>query len=39
MFLSHTFRYPNNVTALLFFQLQVAVENSKVELLQESINI
>lgn len=39
VFLSHTFTYPNNVSAFLFLQLQVGVEDTKVELLKECIDI
>lgn len=39
MFLCNTLRYPDNVTAFLFLQLQVCIEHSKVELLNECIHI
>ena len=39
MFLCNTFRYPDNVTAFLFLQLQICIEHSKVELLNECIHI
>ena len=39
VFLSDTFRDPNNVTTFLFLQFQIGIENSKVKLLHECVNI
>lgn len=39
MFLGHTLTDPYDVPALLFLQLEVWIEHSKMELLQESKNI
>lgn len=39
MFLSNTLADPDNVPAFLLLQLQVRIENTKVELLQKSENI
>ena len=39
VFLCDTFRDPNNVTTFLFLQFQIGIENSKVKLLHECVNI
>lgn len=39
MFLSHTLGYPDDVTTFLLFELQVRIEHSEVELLNECEHI
>merc|ERR1719219_3207246 len=39
MFLCHTFGNPNDISAFLFFQFQIGVENSKVELLHKGVDV
>lgn len=39
MFLSDAFSDPNNVSAFLFLQLQIGIENSEMELLHECVDI
>lgn len=39
MLLSNTFRYPDNVTTLLFFQLEICIKYTEVELLNECIHV
>lgn len=39
MFLGHTLGYPDDVTALLLFELQVRIEHSEVELLNKCKHI
>lgn len=39
MFLSNTFRDPDNVTAFLLLQFKVRIEHTKMELLEESMDV
>jgi len=39
MFLSNTFRYPDDITAFLLFQLQVRIEYAEMELLDKCKHI
>lgn len=39
MFLRNALRYPNDIAALLFLQLQVRIEDAEMELLNECEHI